>query len=82
MRRSVKIKAVSTRVPLRKAALSATASARRSFPAWIDANESGVAFSATVVTPTPRIRDGLVLRAVAKKKPAKPEGSTDGHGAR
>jgi hypothetical protein len=37
---------------------------RRAFPAWIDA-EQGMAFSSIV---TPRVRDGLVLRLVAKRK--------------
>lgn len=79
MRRTVKVKALATRVPLRKAALSANSAARRTFPAWIDANEGGVAFPAKVM---PRVRDGLVLRAVAKKKPSKPENPHHGPSGR
>lgn len=52
---------------LRKTATSASASARHSFPAWIDADETGVVFSA-VRSATPRVRDGLVLRKVSKGK--------------
>jgi hypothetical protein len=86
MRRTVKIKALATRVPLRKSALSASAASRRPFPAWIAADESGVAFPAKAGV-TPRIRDGLVLRVVAKKKSSGPKspsakGSSDGHAAR
>ena len=86
MRRSVKIKALATRVPVRKSALSASAASRRPFPAWIAADESGVAFSAKVEV-TPRVRDGLVLRTVPKKlsSPARTPGAKDGthgHGAR
>jgi hypothetical protein len=69
-----KIKTLSTRVAPRKSAMTAGAASRRAFPAWIDANEHGVAFAATV---TPRIRDGLVLRAVATKKIAGPKNSSD-----
>lgn len=79
MRRAVKIKALATRVPLRKAATSASPAARRGFPAWIDANETSVAFPARVM---PRVRDGLVLRAVRTKKPAKPENPAHGPSAR
>ena len=67
MRRTVKVKALSTRVPLRKAAMTASAASRRPFPAWI-VDDAGVAFSARTVTP--RLRQGLVLRVVAKKKNA------------
>jgi hypothetical protein len=42
--------------------------ARRPFPAWIDAAETGVSFSASSVVVTPRVRDSLVLRLVAKRK--------------
>jgi hypothetical protein len=79
MRRAVKVKALATRVPLRKAALSATSAARRPFPAWIDANEGAVAFPAR--TATPRVRDGLVLRAVKQKKSSQGEGFTHGRNA-
>ena len=65
MRRPTKVKA--SRVLLRKAALSASPASRRPFPAWIVADESGVAFPAKAAV-TPRVRDGLVLRRVSKKK--------------
>ena len=80
MRRAVKIKALNAGVPLRKAAVSATSAARRPFPAWIDASEGGVAFPAR--SATPRVRDGLVLRTVARKKGAKSENLNDARGAR
>ena len=80
MRRSVKVKPLSARATLRKSALSASASARRSFPAWIDASEHGVAFTVSVVTP--RVRDGLVLRPVAKRKSGKSKGAIDANGSR
>jgi len=81
MRRNVKVKvkAVSTRVPLRKTAMSASASSRRSFPAWIDAAD-GATFSATTVSP--RLRNALVLRTVTTKKPANPRSASHGPGAR
>lgn len=65
MRRLVKMKA--NRMLLRKAAMSASAASRRPFPAWIVADESGVAFPAHAGV-TPRVRDGLVLRRVSKKE--------------
>lgn len=65
MRRPTKVKA--SRVLLRKAALSASPASRRPFPAWIAADESGVAFPAKTAV-TSRVRDGLVLRRVSKKK--------------
>ena len=65
MRRPVKVK--TSRVLLRKAAMSASAASRRPFPAWIVADESGVAFPAQAGV-TPRIRDGLVLRRVSFEK--------------
>jgi hypothetical protein len=77
MRRNLKVKAVSTRIPLRKAATSATAAARRPFPAWIDAAD-GTTFSAVAVTP--RLRSALVLRTVQKKS-VNPR-SAHGSGAR
>jgi hypothetical protein len=80
MRRPVVVKRLSARAMLRKSALSATAASRRSFPAWIDANEHGVAFSARVVTP--RVRDGLVLRTVLQRKAAKGKGATNANRAR
>ena len=74
MRRAAKVKVAAARIPLRKPA------ARRAFPAWIDATERGVAFSAVGVTP--RVRDGLVLRVVSKKLSARTRSSSDGPGAR
>jgi hypothetical protein len=65
MRRPIKVKA--SRVLVRKAALSASPASRRPFPAWIVADESGVAFPAKAAV-TPRVRDGLVLRRVSRKK--------------
>jgi hypothetical protein len=78
MRRNVKVKALSTRLPVRKAATSASAAARRPFPAWIDATD-GATFSATAVTP--RLRSALVLRLVQKKSP-NPRSAAHGPGAR
>jgi hypothetical protein len=75
MRRAVKVKALSTRVPLRKTARSASSTPRRPFPAWIEADEGVVAFSAKSAA-TPRVRDGLVLRAVSKKKSTLTKGSS------
>lgn len=66
MRRTAKIKSVS-RIPLRKTATTASAASRRSFPAWIDDSETTATFSATR-TAVPRVRDGLVLRIVSKRK--------------
>ena len=80
MRRVVKVKTFASRVPLRKKASSAPAGARRPFPAWISADEPGVAFSAK--SATPRVRDALVLRTVAKKKSAAKKSSSHGPGAR
>jgi len=65
---------------LRKAAVTTAPASRKSFPAWIAADESGVAFPA--ITVTPRVRTALVLRLVTKNKSAKPKGASDGHGAR
>lgn len=81
MRRTLKVKALATRVPLRKAAMSASAASRRPFPAWIVADEGGVAFPAKALV-MPRVRDGLVLRRVSRKKSSIVKGSPDGHGAR
>ena len=87
MRRINKVKALATRSLSRKAVLSASAAARRPFPAWIADDEAGgVAFPAKAIV-TPRVRDGLVLRVVTKQKPssekpASAKGSTHEHGAR
>jgi hypothetical protein len=84
MHRSTKIKVAVARTPLRKAAapISAvvTSMPRRAFPAWIDASERSVASPAISVTP--RVRDGLVLRVVAKTKPAHARNLSHGSGAR
>lgn len=68
MSRALKIKIAAARMLAPKATRRVGATARRSFPAWIDANERGVAFNAKAVMP--RVRDGLVLRAVRRGKPA------------
>jgi hypothetical protein len=80
MRHAAKVKTVAVRVPLRKAAMSASAASRHGFPAWIDAGERGVAFNAATVVP--RVRDGLVLRVVGKKQPIRSRSLPDAHGAR
>ena len=81
MRRLAKTKIASARVLARKAKVATAVQPRRAFPAWIDATERGVAFSAAGVTP--RVRDGLVLRLVArKKKIASSRRTSDGPGAR
>jgi hypothetical protein len=74
MRRAAKVKVAVARIPVRK-------SARAAFPAWIDAGERGVSFAAGK-TVMPRVRDGLVLRAVARKQPARARSSSDVAGAR
>lgn len=79
MRRSTKITVSVARFPLRKAATPAAAP-RRAFPAWIDASEGGPALPALTVTP--RVRDGLVLRVVPKRKLTPAKGSSHGPGAR
>lgn len=78
MRRNVKVKPAP--ISLRKAALTTSAAARRAFPAWIDASEAVVAFPAKVASP--RVRDGLVLRTVTKKKSGKKKKPSDGRDAR
>ncbi len=77
MRRTVKVKALSTRVPLRKTALSVSAISRRPFPAWI-VDDAGAAFTARNVSP--RVRAGLVLREVSKKKKSGAKRLSDAHG--
>ena len=66
MSRAPKIKIVAARMLTPKTARPIGPVARRTFPAWIDANERGVAFSAAAVMP--RVRDGLVLRMVGRTK--------------
>jgi hypothetical protein len=59
-----------TRLALRKTAMAASA-VRRAFPAWIDSAQ-GLAFPALAPVNGPvtaRVRDSLVLRAVASDKP-------------
>lgn len=77
MRRHLKVKSASSHVSLRKTATSGSAASRRNFPAWIDAGEAAVVFTAARRA-TPRVRDGLVLRSVSKKMPVErsvPHGS-------
>jgi hypothetical protein len=81
MRRVAKVKALATHVPLRKAVVTGSAASRRGFPAWIDAAEGVVAFPAKAAA-TPRVRDGLVLRKVSKKKSSSAKGSRHGDSAR
>ena len=79
MRRTVKVKALSTRVPLRKTALAVSAISRRPFPAWI-VDDAGSAFTARGVSH--RVRAGLVLREVAKNKKSGAKRLSNAHGAR
>jgi hypothetical protein len=79
MRRNVKVKALSTRLPVRKTGKSASASPRRAYPAWIDAEE-GMAIALPAVTK--HLRAALVLRTVSKRKSANPRSSTDDPGVR
>jgi hypothetical protein len=67
MRRTAKIKSATGRMPLRKTVTSASAAARRNYPAWVDAND-GPTFVGASRRATPRVRDGLVLRRVSKQK--------------
>ena len=66
MSRAPKIKIVAARMLAPKASRMTAPDLRRTFPAWIDASERGVAFPATAVMP--RVRDGLVLRLVGRAK--------------
>jgi hypothetical protein len=75
MNRAVKVKALATWVPLRKAAMTASAASRRPFPAWLEGDDDVVAFPAKA---TPRIRAGLVLRVVSKNKLSSAKGSRHG----
>jgi len=76
MKNSAKAKVSAVQASLRQVAAAFTL--RPAYPAWIDA-DSGLAFSATVVTP--RVRDSLVLRLVAKK-PHPLRNASYAHGAR
>lgn len=80
MRRHAKVKPLTPRTMIRKSALSASAAARRGFPAWIDASERVAAFPA--VGATQRVRDALVLRLVAKRKSAKSKDTLNANGVR
>lgn len=80
MRRAVKVKTPVSPVPLRKAATTASAASRRSFPAWISADEAGVAFPAKAAMP--RVRNALVLRTVPRSVSTKRKGSKHGTGPR
>lgn len=80
MSRVVKAKTLTHRVALRKAATTASAASRRSFPAWISADDPVVAFPARVATP--RVRDGLVLRTIARKKNSSRKKTDDAPDAR
>ncbi len=80
MRRFPKVKSAAGRLALRRAVLSASAASRRTYPAWIDAEDRVVPVPAVVVTP--RVRTALVLRQVATRKSAGAKGSTDANGAR
>jgi hypothetical protein len=81
MSRAPKVKIAVARPLLRKSARAAAGSIRRAFPAWIDASERGVAFSAAAVVP--RVRDGLVLRMVGRtKQPAVAKRNAHGPSAR
>ena len=75
MRRTAKI--ANSRIPLRKSVTSASASARRSFPAWIDAGEATAPFAATRMA-VPRVRDGLVLRTVVTREAGARRGAHGG----
>ena len=66
MRRPFKVKNLRSGAPLRSAALTIPDSPRRSFPAWIMADEGGVAFPARAVAT--RVRSALVLRPVAGRR--------------
>ena len=76
MKNSAKAKVSAVQASLRQVAAAFTL--RPAYPAWIDA-DSGLAFSATIVTP--RVRDSLVLRLVSKK-PHPLRNSSYAHGAR
>jgi hypothetical protein len=81
MSRAPKVKIVAARMLAPKATRPISGAARRTFPAWIDASERGVAFSAVAVVP--RVRDGLVLRMVGRsKQPAVAKRNAHGSSAR
>jgi hypothetical protein len=81
MRRVVKVKTNAALIPLRKAVTTASAAARRGFPAWIEADDGPVALSVKAAA-MPRIRDALVLRKVSRKKISSAKGSRHGDSPR
>src|SRR5436853_330591 len=56
MRRPIKVKALATGIPLRKAAMSASAASRRPFPAWIVADEGGVGHTRALLEAAPDVQ--------------------------
>ena len=80
MRRPVVVKRLSARALKRCSAINAAPAARRVFPAWIDAGESGVLSPGNPVLS--RVRDALVLRVVARPKGVKAKGGGHGGGSR
>jgi hypothetical protein len=83
MRPSNKVKVVVAQLPLRKSAVVpvlAAISSRRPGPTWISARECAVVFPGTTVTS--RVRDGLVLRVVGKRKSPLVRTLSHGSGAR
>ena len=78
MKNSAKAKVSAVRKSLRQVA-AAFNTLRPAYPAWIDA-DSGLSFSATVVTP--RVRDSLILRLVTPAKPHSLRHASHAHGAR
>lgn len=77
MKNSTKAKVSAVRSSLRQVA--AAFALHPAYPAWIDA-DSGLSFSATIVTP--RVRDSLVLRLVTPTKPHSLRHASHAHGAR
>ena len=77
MKNSAKAKVSAVRKSLREVAAAFTL--RPAYPAWIDA-DSGLSFTATVVTPS--VRDSLILRLVTPAKPHSPRNASYAHGAR
>lgn len=77
-------KVTTARLPLRK--IASGQPPRRGYPAWIDSGE-GAPFSALHSSPSPvhvtaRVRDSLVLRAVASDKPRRTRHPFDAPGGR
>ena len=83
MRRSTKSQPVSAPVPVRKAVTATSVvapSSRRGLSVAIDPRARGVALAATPVTS--RVRDGLVLRVVGRKRSVQMRNLSHGPGAR